>query len=106
MDAISTKTIQEIEEKAKQYDAAKERIKEKIEENVRIAIEKLKDAEKELLDEVDAEFCETPFLEFLGGGNYTEDDAKEIMNKELLRDFGPDEESFKSLSKEIESLKA
>ena len=48
----------------------------------------------------------TLFLKFLGGGNYTEDDAKEIMNKELLRDFGPDEESFKSLSKEIESLKA
>ena len=48
----------------------------------------------------------TLFLEFLGGGNYTEDDAKEIINKELLRDFGPDEESFKSFYKEIDSLKA
>ena len=61
---MDAKTRQEIEKKAEQYEAAKNKIKERIEENVRIAIEKLKDAERELLDEVDSVFgkplCRVP----------------------------------------------
>ena len=103
---MDAKIRQEIEEKAGQYEAAKNKIKERIEENIGMAIEKLKDAERELLDEVDAEFGENPFSKFLAGEGHTEDGAKEIMKRELPRSFGPDEESFKSLRKEIKSLKA
>ena len=39
-------------------------IKERIEENIGIAIEKFMELERELLDEVDAEFGENPFAEF------------------------------------------
>ena len=57
---MDAKTRQEIEKKAEQYDATKKRIKERIEENVRIAIVKLMELERELLIEVEAEFGENP----------------------------------------------
>ena len=102
---MDAKTRQEIEKKAGQYETAKKKIKERIEENIGIAIEKLKDAERELLDEVDAEFGENPFYEFLGSEGHTEGDVKEILGREIPRDFGPDEDSFKSIRKEIKSLR-
>ena len=42
----------------------------------------------------------------MGGEDHTEDDANEILKLEVPHAFGPDEDSFKSLCKEIESLKA
>ena len=103
---MDPKTRQEIEEKAGQYETEKKRIKDKIGENLRTAMEKLMELERELLVEMEAELGENPFVEFLGDESHTEDDAKEIMKRELHHDFGPDDESFKSLFKEIESLKA
>ena len=105
MYVMDAKIREEIEKKAGQYEATKNKIKERIEENVRIAIEKLMDAEKELLVEMEAELGENPFAEFLGDESHTEDDAKEIMKKKIPHDFGPDEGSFKSIYKEIYSLK-
>ena len=105
MYAMDAKTREEIKEKAVQYETAKNKIKERIEENVRIAIEKLMELEKELLVEMEAELGENPFAEFLGDESHTEDDAKEIMKKKIPHDFGPDEGSFKSIYKEIDSLK-
>ena len=57
---IDAKTRQEIEKKAELHKAAKNKIKERIEENVRIAIVKLMELERELLIEVEAEFGENP----------------------------------------------
>ena len=105
MYAIDAKTRQEIEKKAEQYEAAKKKIKERIEENVRIVIEKLEITKSVLLDEVDSEFDENPFAKFLGGEGHTEDDMKEILIKKIPHNFGPDEESFKSIRKEIKSLR-
>ena len=103
---MDPKTRQKIEEKAEQYETAKNKIKEKIEESIGMAIQKLKDSERELLVEMEAEFRENPFAKFLGGDNRTEDDVKEILSKKISHDFCLDEDSFKSLRKEIESLKA
>ena len=57
---MDAKTREEIEKKAELHEAAKNRIKERIEENVRIAIVKLMELERELLIEVEAEFGENP----------------------------------------------
>ena len=103
---MDAKTRQEIEKKAGQYETTKNKIKERIEENFRIAIEKLEVTKNVLLDEVEAEFGENPIAKFLGGEDHTEDDVKEILSKKIPHDFCLDEDSFKSLRKEIESLKA
>ena len=103
---MDASTVEKIKKRAEQYEAAKARIKEKIEENVRTAIEKLEAVERELLSEMEAELGENPFVEFLGNENHTADDAAKILEREIPQAFGPDEESFESLRKEIESLKA
>ena len=105
LSAMDEKTKKEIEKKAKKYEAAKDKIKERIKENVRIAKEKLTIAEEELLKEVEAEFGQNPFNDFLSSEGHTEDGAKKILKKKIPHGFGPDKESFKSLFKEIESLK-
>ena len=63
---MDAKTRQEIEEKAEQYEAAKSKIKESIEESIGMAIEKLEATKSELLDEVEAEFGGNPFAKFFG----------------------------------------
>ena len=62
---IDTETRRKIEEQAMLYSAAKEEVSKRIQKNVEAAIEKLRDAEKALLDEVELEFGENPFFELL-----------------------------------------
>ena len=107
---VGIATLNEIKKKAMQCDAAKKQIMTRIEENVRMAIEKLKAAEKELLDEVEIEFGENIFASLLAsinsGNDHTDEEIKTILSRDVSSDFGPDEESFCSLCKEIESFKA
>ena len=104
---INAKTRGEIEKKARLFEARKARITERIQENIRVAVDKLRSAEKELLDEVEIEFGQNPFAEFLGNNNDpTDEELKEILGMEVPRSFGPDEESFYTLCKEIDSFKS
>ena len=105
MVVLDKETLKAIEKKAKLYDAAKDRIISRIRGNIAIAIEKLKATEKELLSEMEIEFDENPFSEFLGYDNHTDEEVKAILEKEVPYDFGPGEEAFCSLCKEIESFK-
>ena len=102
---MDAKTRGEIEKQAELYETAKRTIKKKIVDGIRVAIEKLEATERELLEEVEAEFGENPFFEFLGVENHTEDEAKNILRREIPQAFGPDEGSFESLRKDIESFK-
>ena len=102
-------TRRAIERKARLFDIAKERAITRIIDNVRIATEKLKAAEKELLEEAELEFCVNPFASILDGFNSgnapTDDKVKKILSQKVPKSFGPDEESFRSLLKEIDSFK-
>ena len=107
MVAIDAKTRAVLMKKERLFDATKSRTKERIMENVRMAIEKLQAAERELLDDVDIEFGENPFADFLSNeGDHTEEEVRSILSKEIPSNFGPSEESFCSLLKEIESFRS
>ena len=58
---IDAETRREIKRQAKLYDTAKEEVITRIQDNVRVAKERLETAEKTLLDEVEIEFDENPF---------------------------------------------
>ena len=104
---IDAETRRAIEKKARLFDAAKSRVEERIKSNVKVAIEKLQSAERELLDEVEIEFGENPFSSFLSNEeDHTEEEIRSILSKEIPSNFGPSEESFRSLLKEIESFKS
>ena len=105
---MDAKTRKEIQKKAELHETTKKKIKERIEENIGNAIKNVEEAKSELLDEVDAEFGENPFAEFLAGADseegHTGPEAKKILAKKIPQHFGPDDGSFKSLYKEIDSL--
>lgn len=109
MMVIDTKTKSEIRKKARLFDVVKEKVKASIHDNVRMAIDKLKTVERELLNEVEAEFAENPFADFLNGvetgTNYTDEEIKIISSSEIPQCFGPDEKAFCSLLQEIDSFK-
>ena len=107
---IDAKTKDEIEKRSRLYDATKEKIEERIRSNIRTAKEKLVIAERELLNEVEIEFGENPFaklLEEINSGNPHIDMAvvKGVLAEEVSQHFGPSEESFYSLCREIERFK-
>ena len=106
--AIDAETRREIEKQARQYDVEKEKVKTRIQKNVETAIEKLTAAEKTLLDEVEIEFGENPFLKFLtkiDSGNPPEDaEVRSALARGVPKDVGPSEESFCSLLKEIDAF--
>ena len=104
--AIDPKTKREIEKRSALFDEAKEKIKKRIQDNVEIAINKLKGAEDELLKEVEIEFGENPFSAFLTEKDHPEEDIKAILSRGIPSNFGPSEESFYSLLREIESFKS
>ena len=100
-------TRAEIEKKAKLFDLTKERAASQIKDNIRTAIDKLRAAEKELLAEVELEFGKNPFAAFLASANApTDDEVKKVLSKPVPQEFGPSEDSFCSLVKEIESFKS
>ena len=107
--AVDIVTLSEIKKKARLYNTTRDQIKARIEENVKVAIEKLKEAEKELLDEVEIEFGENVFATLLEsieyGKEFTDEEIKAVLCSEVPDEFGPSEESFCSLCKEIESFK-
>ena len=103
---IDAETRGAVVKKARLFDAAKNKIEERIRSNVRMAIGKLQSAERELLDEVEIEFGENPFSYFLSVDDHTEGEIESILSKEIPRNFGPSEESFFSLCREIESFKS
>ena len=76
-----------------------------------MATEKLRAAERELLGEVEAELGKNPFSDFLtkiDSGNPPPADAevRSILARGIPKNFGPSEESFRSLLKEIEAFKS
>ena len=107
--AVDIVTLSEIKKKARLYNTTRDQIKARIEENVKVAIEKLKEAEKELLDEVEIEFGENVFATLLEsieyGKEFTDEEIKAVLCSEVPDEFGPSEESFCSLCKEIGSFK-
>ena len=107
---MDAKTIGEIKKQARLYEAAKEKIVSRIQDNVETAIKKLKTAERELLEEVEAELGENPFAELLAeidsGNPPTDAEVRSVLDKGVLQDFGPSEESFLSLLREIEAFKS
>lgn len=77
---VSESVLNEIKEKVKLYDDAKEKIKEAISKKIGTAIEKLKIIQSELFDEVEKEFGRNPFAEFLSSiNNRTDTDAKRLL---------------------------
>ena len=108
--AVDAETKREIEKQAKLYDAAKEEVITRIQDNTETAIKKLKSAEKTLLVEVEAEFGENPFKEFLtkidSGSTLADAEVKNILDRRIPKSIGPSEEAFRSLLCEIESFKS
>ena len=108
--AVDAKTRGEIEKQARLYEATKRKIVSRIQDNVRVAIEKLKAAERDLLEEVEAELGENPFANLLAeidsGNTPTDAEVRSILDKGIPQDFGPSEESFLSLLREIEGFKS
>ena len=102
---IDAETRRKIEEQAMLYSAAKEEVSKRIQDSFGVVKEKLKDAEDELMDEVEEEFGENPFFELLvkidSGNPPTDAEVKRVLAKGVPKDFGPSEESFLSLLKEI-----
>ena len=107
---MDAKTRGEIEKRARLYEAAKGKIVSRIHDNVRMAKEKLDLAERELLEEVEVEFGENPFAELLAeielGNPPTDAEVRSVLDKGVPKDFGPSEESFLSLCREIEAFKS
>ena len=94
-----------VEKKGNQFDEAKERAMERIRRNIAIVKEKLEIAEQELLGEVAAEFGENPFSDFLCEDDHTEEEIRSILSVKIPNNFGPGEELYCSLFKDIESLR-
>lgn len=107
---INPITLREIEDSAASFASTKERVVAKIKKNVAMAMEKLRTVEKELLDQVEDEFGVNPFEGLLNdirsGINYPEDSIRSLLNNSFPTEFGPSERSFRSICKEIESLKS
>ena len=107
---MDAKTIGEIKKQARLFDAVKEKIVSRIKNNVEMAIKKLDLAEKVLLKEVEIEFDENPFAELLAeidsGNPPTDAEVRSVLDKGVPQDFGPSEESFLSLCREIEAFKS
>ena len=108
--AVDAKTRGEIEKQARLYEAAKGKIVSRIQDNVRMAKEKLDAAERELLEEVEIELGENPFAKLLvkinSGNPPTGAEVRSVLGKGIPKDFGPSEESFLSLLREIEAFKS
>ncbi len=107
---MDPRTRSELVNKAELYDAAKDRIMRKIQDNVGMAIEKLRAVERELLYEVEIELGENPFAKLLGISNSDIPPppgiVAKVLAKKIPEDFGPNEELFSSLHREIEALKS
>lgn len=90
---VDAKTKGEIEKQAKLYNAAKERAKKNIRDNIESVINKLRTTESLLLEEVDAEFGDNPFEKLLteiGSGNHPADEeVRNTLEKGIPKDFGP-----------------
>lgn len=103
-------TRSDLERKAKEHDVAKERIIATIQGNIEVAISKLRLAEKDLLSEVEIEFGNNIYRNLLNsvdsGNSHKEEEIRKILAKRVPEDFGPDEESFRSLLEEIDSFKS
>ena len=106
---VGAETRKEIKRQARLYAAEKDKVITRIQDNVDMAIKKLKAAERELMEEVEIEFDENPFEVLLtkidSENPPTDAEVKSALAKGVPKDFGPSEESFRSLLKEIEAFK-
>ena len=106
---INKETLRTLERKATLYEDTKEQVMTRIRDNIGTAINRLQEAEEELLGEVEVEFGENPFMELLGsinsGNSHTEEEIGEVLSKEIPSEFETNEESFTSLLREIEAFK-
>ena len=104
----SQRTIAALEEKARQWERAKEDAKRKISSQIQAGKSKLNDIERNLLNEVENKFESNPFTNTLtsiySGTFPLGDEIKKVLGQEIPSDFGPDEESFRFLLKEIEDF--
>ena len=103
---IDDKLKGELEKRAQLFDEAVNHIKDRIQEKLSAAREKLKIIEKDLMEEVEAEFSDNPFSSFLSESNHTDAEIRSILSVKIPDSFGPDEEAYNSLFKEIKSLKS
>ena len=107
---VDAKTRAEIEKQGKLYEATRERIVSRIQSNIRIAKEKLDITERELIKEVEIEFGENPFAQLITSIDSenppTDEEVRDVLNEEIPQDFGPSEEAFFSLCREIEAFKS
>ena len=105
---VDRKTRAEIEKKSLLFEEAKEEIQKRVEDYIKEGIKKLKEIEKKLLDEVGIEFKTNPFADLLGridsDENVTDEEFQSVKSEEILTDFGPTKESFRSLCDEIEAF--
>ena len=89
---VDAETRREIERQAKIFDAAKKEAILKIQDKVRMATEKLRAAERVLLDEVEIEFSENPFEGLLAkidsGNPPTDTEMKRILNRGVPKVLG------------------
>ena len=108
--AVDAETKKEIKRQAGLYEIAKEEAIRRIQDNVRVAKEKLKAAEIELLDEVEVVFDENPFEELLtkleSENPPTDAEVRSVLARGVPKEFGPSEESYRSLLEEIEAFKS
>ena len=107
---FDAKTRGEIEKQARLYDVAKEDIISRIQDNTEVAIKKLKAAERKLLEEVEIELGENPFAKLLAEieseSPPTDAEVRSVLENRIPENFGPSEESFFSLCREIEAFKS
>ena len=107
---VDAKTRAEITKQGRLYEATKERIVSRIQSNIRIAKEKLDLAERELIKEVEIEFGENPFAQLITNIDSenppTDEEVMRVLERGIPQDFGPRDESFGSLFKEIEAIKS
>ena len=109
MPAIDEQTINEIEEKARRYDATKSETTEKVKSAITKATKDLNNIENNLLAWVEKEFCVNPFSAFLAsvnsGQTLTENDVQQILSQEIPDLPFPGEAYLCSLFKQIISFK-
>ena len=98
----------DLEKKAERWDKAREDTMRRISGYVEEAKSKLDEAERKLLDEVEAEFGENPFSAILArissDSPTSPDEIRSVLAKEIPSGFGPDEDSFRFFLKEIEGF--
>lgn len=107
---IDPNVLAELTKREKTFNLEKEKAINSIRKNIGDAIEELRAAEKQMLQEVEIEFNDNPYTTFLkqikSKKPPSDDDIKKIMDLPMPIDFGPSNDSYLSLLREIKSYKS